>query len=73
MIIVCFSLYILGQTFQQYYEQPNFKEAYIIKLFYDEITLILFVVVLWRHYQKDAGKYIANLVVMNIEIENDII
>ena len=46
----------MGHFLEGFYDRKVINFAYISKNIYDMFTIIAFVVVLWRHYQKDSRR-----------------
>ena len=57
LLQLAYLIFLLGKLLEDLYSNPSKTSSSILTSVFFMITLILFMAVLWRHYQKDQCKY----------------
>lgn len=50
---MAYFIFLTGKLLETIYYQPDASLSYIAKTVFYMVSVSLFVVILWRHYQKD--------------------
>jgi hypothetical protein len=53
LLLVAFSIFMVGQFLESWYDKKELTSPFIIKNVYNILTMGVFIIVLWRHYQRD--------------------
>jgi hypothetical protein len=64
MLLVAFSIFVAGSFFESFYDKSQITSSFVIKNVYNMLTMFVFIIVLWRHYQKDER----NLILMKFSV-----
>jgi ABC-type uncharacterized transport system permease subunit len=54
LLLVAYFILILGQFLEGFYDKNMVNFEHISRNIFNMFTIVMFIIVLWRHYQKDA-------------------
>lgn len=57
LLLLAYFIYICGKFLEGFYDRTDITIAYITKNIYNMFAIAVFIIVLWRHYQKEACKH----------------
>jgi hypothetical protein len=69
LLQLAYLIFLAGKLLEVFYYTPEKAFSHGIKSVYYMVTLILFMTVLWRHYQKDQRTALVILVVSQMNVE----
>jgi hypothetical protein len=53
LLQLAYFVFLMGKLFEVIYYKPEIALSSSVKNVYYMLTLLLFMIILWRHYQKD--------------------
>lgn len=53
-MLLAYFIYITGSFLEGFYNHDDITFSYVTKNAYDMLVIVIFILVLWRHYQKEA-------------------
>jgi ABC-type uncharacterized transport system permease subunit len=57
LLQLAYLVFLFGKLLEDFYSNPTYALESAIKNIFYMMTLILFMTVLWRHYQKDQRRF----------------